>query len=551
LQHVNGTEVLNFPNANFANQNNTNNWPRISGHDLQPAFQLKTRWNAVSVTNNIIANNVAGIDGGGVSLLDALAVDFVNNTVIKNNSTATSGVLLQTLFAPLASTDAGGAHVACAGGGQSCPQVAGLVSVQNSAVLKANIGQLPGGNNAITCPTNHGTRGSNTQPDCLKNSVPALYNDVIWQNRSTVIGINGPSGTLTNQQSAVSVLNAVFTGAASTSGQVDQTATGSCNGPASYWDIGVRGDTGPSNHSGGRLAPTYSFLTDASPYPGANNQQADPLLTATYCNGSRVPVEAKGSMAAGSGSIFPGWEVPPGTNESNALPAPLFNLAPAATVDEGNNWINLRWGPLSTNLTTTTVNAAPASSSPAVDDIPSTAGTAYSLAPTIDFFGTARKTTTNPAVDAGAIEVGVSTGGGGGGTPSATLTPTSHDFGTHARTCPGTTLGQILACALEPVQSFTLTNTGTVPLTGIGHGTIGGANPTEWTVVALTSTCGAAGGGQLVGNTTLAPGATCVINVQFKPQTNLPASTTPKSATVSVSDLAGTQTSTLTGIANP
>ncbi len=48
----------------------------------------------MQITNNIIANNVAGLDGGGVSLLDALAVDFVNNTVMSNNSTATSGVLV-------------------------------------------------------------------------------------------------------------------------------------------------------------------------------------------------------------------------------------------------------------------------------------------------------------------------------------------------------------------------------------------------------------------------------------------------------------------------
>ena len=49
-------------------------------YPAQPAFQTATPWNAVQVTNNIIANNVAGWDGGGVSLLDALAVNIVNNT---------------------------------------------------------------------------------------------------------------------------------------------------------------------------------------------------------------------------------------------------------------------------------------------------------------------------------------------------------------------------------------------------------------------------------------------------------------------------------------
>ena len=52
------------------------------------------------------------------------------------------------------------------------------------------------------------------------------------------------TGTL-NQQNVVSLYNA-FTNTPAAS----QTATGQCP-TASYWDIGVRGDTGPSNHNGG------------------------------------------------------------------------------------------------------------------------------------------------------------------------------------------------------------------------------------------------------------------------------------------------------------
>jgi hypothetical protein len=52
-----------------------------------------------------------------------------------------------------------------------------------------------------------------------------------------------------------------------------------------------------------------------------------------------------------------------------------------------------------------------------------------------------------------------------------------------------------------------------------------------------------------MGQTTLAPGATCVVTVQFRPSTLQ--TTGAKTATISVSDLAGTQTSTLTGTANP
>jgi len=131
---------------------------------------------------------------------------------------------------------------------------------------------------------------------------------------------------------------------------------------------------------------------------------------------------------------------------------------------------------------------------------------------------------------------------------SATLTPTTRNYGTVTRNCPGTTLAQILACSLDPAQMFTLTNTGNVPLTGIGNGILGGTNATEFTFRPLLSTCGPAVGGQSVANTTLAPGATCVVTVQFQPKT---AQTTGvKTATISVTDAAGTQTSTLTGTAN-
>ena len=88
FQHVNGTDVLDFPNGTQCDATLTNS---------------TCHWNTVRVTNNIIANNVAGWDGGGVSLQDSLAVNLVNNTIVSNDSTASSGVLFGSLFAPLAS----------------------------------------------------------------------------------------------------------------------------------------------------------------------------------------------------------------------------------------------------------------------------------------------------------------------------------------------------------------------------------------------------------------------------------------------------------------
>jgi len=378
LQHVNGTDVINLPNGSSQCPNLNFTGATSNCH-----------WNSVTVTNNIITNNVAGWDGGGVSLQDALAVNIVNNTIASNDSTASSGVLFQSLFAPLASTP--GTNCTLNGGSQSCPQVAGLVSVTNSTVLTSN---LP---NNVTCPTGHGTTGSNGS--CIKYSVPLLANNVIWQNRSYFIGVGDFGTGQQNQQKTVTLYNSFTTTPAPS-----QSTTGACTA-ASYWDIGVRGDTGPANHSvltGTTLllSPTYSVLTDAVDYPGANNLGSTNLAS-QYCNGSRVPPEL-GSM---------GYLVYPGTNEVNALPTPVFSLTPAATVDEGNNWINMRWGPLAlANPKTgaTLGNYALAAGAPGIDAIPSTS-TTYALAPTTDFFGKPRPDVDGDAgstkyIDIGAIE---------------------------------------------------------------------------------------------------------------------------------------------------
>ncbi len=364
FQSVNGTEVTNFPHT-------------------------PSRWYSPLVTNNIIVNNVAGWDGGGVSLEDALAVKFINNTVASNDTTATAGILFNTLGAPNASsqTPSTPTHV----GNSSLPQPAGLVSMQNSVPLTTALAGV-----TLTCPANN--------PNCQYYSNPYLANNVFWQNRSYYVGVGTYSTAV--QQNLVTLYNS-FTGTA----PVNQTATGQCVSGASFWDLGVRGDTGPGQHAHPtglpvlQLSPQYSLLTNPGEVgAGGHILTANPNVMSQYCNGSRVPPE----FAAGS------YNVPPGIADAT-VPNPLFTLAATATVDEGNNWVNMTWGPLSlTNPTTAGSdgnfgagaalgNYALSAGSPAIDWIP--VGTTSGGAPSTDFFGKPRPDPAAPTrFDIGAVE---------------------------------------------------------------------------------------------------------------------------------------------------
>ncbi|GAC1328775.1 MAG: hypothetical protein NVSMB15_00520 [Steroidobacteraceae bacterium] len=630
FQHINGSDVIAFPTT--------------------PAM-----WNAPRVTNNIIADNVAGWDGGGISMLDALKIDIVNNTIISNSTTATAGVLFNTLGAPLASQQGPTCTTNC--GVTSAPQPAGIVTVGNSAVLMANFPAT-----GIVCPDGHyapGTAAANGT--CTKVGYPKLDNNVIWQNSAYYIGV----GALTPafQQNVITLYNAFTNTPAPTQSNVDSTTpngagviisggTGACTA-ASYWDIGVRGDSGPGKpESGTALAPVYSLLTNPSENgAGSNNLLGvNPTVVSQYCDGSRQPPEFAQS----------GWAVPPGISDAT-VPNPVFNLTPVATVDEGNNWVNLRWGPLSTTNAAVAggaygnygggaalANYDLAEGSPAIAYIPATAPT-YAEAPDTDFHGYPRKgngtvdagavefnpAAATPEVQGGPLEFGAAAGAGSIRTltlrnqgttaltginivvtapfalvqngaaplaqrPAAAFAPNrgaegracSTTLAPRARctirieflpTAPGPVKGTVTITANVPVAGspvalsgtgpkplisarinptehefgsakrgttgqvriFTVRNTGNVPLTGIGHGTLGGTNARDWRVFPQLSNCGPAGGGQFLSMTTLPPGRSCIVAVQFRPRAGETAGA--KSAKVSVTDLAGTQTATLKG----
>jgi hypothetical protein len=182
-----------------------------------------------------------------------------------------------------------------------------------------------------------------------------------------------------------------------------------------------------------------------------------------------------------------GYQVPPGVADAT-VPNPVFNLTPAATVDEGNNWINLSWGPLAeTNAVSGALlgNYGPASTSSVINYIPSTAAT-YAEAPSTDFYGTARKT--NNAVDAGAVEF---VGSAGPAVASVTGGPLS--------------FGSVVVNSTSAAQTLSLHNTGGATLTGIGL---------TFSSARYSRPAGAAGG---TCGATLAAASTCTINVVFAP----------------------------------
>ena len=125
----------------------------------------RTNPGTITVSNNTIANNVSAHEGGGVALDDAAFVNVVNNTIVKNLTTAT------------ALTSDG------------TPAPAGLSTAANSDLLQARLA------------TGSLFPGSSTLATTLF-SKPTLLNNVFWDNRAGnfaggyVYGIGGklPNG---------------------------------------------------------------------------------------------------------------------------------------------------------------------------------------------------------------------------------------------------------------------------------------------------------------------------------------------------------------------
>jgi hypothetical protein len=314
---------------------------------------------------------------------------------------------------------------------------------------------------------------------------------------------------------------------------LSQTTTGQCVSGASYWDIGVYGDSGPGNHAALTLSPSYSILTDASDYPGANNLGSNPAVVSQYCNGSRVPPEIAPTLCSGvngnanaQGCTPPGAvgiTVPPGVADSVTPPQPLFTLSPSATVDEGSNWINMFYGPLSLTdavhgSNVPIGNYSIQATSPAVGFIPSSVNH-----PTTDFFGNQRPDPSDTThFDIGAVEFG--------------SVPAPRAAAVVGFSGPAPALTTTTANRNTKNGVITVTNTGTGPLTLIQAPTISqSAGPGAFSITGGTCTAG---------KTLAAGNGACTINVQYVPPA-APTALATATASVTVTDT-GAYTATQT-----
>lgn len=237
----------------------------VNGTDVASSNR-SSNWYGLTMRNNKIVDNVAGLSGGGVMLQDVVKAEISNNTIANNDSTATTA----RAFTP-------------ASPNTSTPQPAGLVSRAHSASL-LNTGR------------NIGTFSN-----------PLLNNNILWHNRSFYWAIDK---SLTPNQF----------------GLVPSIATG---GAAVYSDLAVLGTahqgTWPqyTNAGADKLSPTNSTLTNTAGYTGAGLTSTAPVFAAQYVNGGR--------------------------GETILVLEGISNMGATPAFDEGGNFIDVRYGPLTRN----------------------------------------------------------------------------------------------------------------------------------------------------------------------------------------------------------
>lgn len=230
----------------------------VNGQDVLNNPGNSAQWYELTITNNMIVNNVAGYAGGGIALQDVARANISSNTVTSNDSTATAALAF------------------AAGAADSTPQPAGIVSNVHSTLLTAATGSTQTFSN------------------------PVMDSNIIWFNRSFYTRNGGAGGLVPNPLGIV-------------------------------WDLAVTG-------TAGQLGPQNSILTNLVPahggnYTGSGNFSTNPQFVSAYTNA----------------------------------------LVTAAVIDEGGNFITVRFTPLEVNAGDYHLRAI----SPAIDKVGTGPATDY------------------------------------------------------------------------------------------------------------------------------------------------------------------------------
>lgn len=164
----------------------------------------RNAWNRVDILNNVIVDNAAGVAGGGISLQDAANVNIVNNTIAMNDSYATAARAFQGSTSPTqANNCAQNPTPGCLTIAQSVVQDgAGIAEYGHSGGLLARFAGFPNGqqNNAgkarwfsdanIVNSVVLGNRSYNWRIDYTIDQTTCSYNTA---NGSPCFGLVGPA----------------------------------------------------------------------------------------------------------------------------------------------------------------------------------------------------------------------------------------------------------------------------------------------------------------------------------------------------------------------
>jgi hypothetical protein len=215
----------------------------INGLDVDRRSNTR-RWYQVDLFNNLIVNNVAALAGGGISMLDAVKVRLVHNTIANNDSMATAGEA----FLPGSPN-------------QSNPQDgAGIAVRKHSDLLLAsgrNIGDFP-------------LDPAKPRPNNVSNRTDEFADNIITGNRQFFFFIDDTSGCTPGDPSCLSTFGIC----------PDVSGGLACPGGNTvvYNDLGVLG-TGDSTDA-----------IDCRPASSCILTGTDPVFESWYVNGDRSSV---------------------------------------------------------------------------------------------------------------------------------------------------------------------------------------------------------------------------------------------------------------------